>query len=191
MLYCSTDAAFAHELEGLRTWQRVEGANFKADRRLTLVSVASGGEGAGPLTQGPGSPGLFSPPEARLQMASGEARAAVRQAGRFEPLGDLCPSGSFRDERTGRFWGADTPTRPHPHTHTSGTLATHHDHHTRTHQSHTHLYLCPYISVSTRYLPGVERLPPSLSLARAFLILPTSPFFDALRTSRIKTNNDK
>jgi hypothetical protein len=40
LLFCASNAALAHQLHGVRIWQRVRGEVFLADARLQLLNLA-------------------------------------------------------------------------------------------------------------------------------------------------------
>lgn len=93
MLFCSSDASMAHEIHGQRSWERVEGTKLQPDRRIQLLDLANHA-GADAAT------GNFAPVDARLALLVESNAAAASAQSNLIPLGNLCPQGSFRDERT-------------------------------------------------------------------------------------------
>lgn len=85
-LYCTTDAAMAHELHSLRSWKRVEGKHFIPDRRIQLLDLAHEDS---PLINSP-----FVPPQARMEMLIDGAQKTAQNLGNLEPNGHKCPQGN-------------------------------------------------------------------------------------------------
>jgi len=91
VLFSPSDGAMAHDLHGLRTWERVVGEALLPDRRLHLINLALDAD----ATAAAASP--FAPPGARLLSTADKAAA---QAGyTFAPGGNLCPQGAPLEPR--------------------------------------------------------------------------------------------
>jgi len=99
MLFSASDAATAHEIHGMRSWERADGTALQPDRRIQLLDLSHDADGGGNALAATGN---FAPVGARLGLLIASNAAAAQAQGNLAPMGDLCPQGSFRDEQTSK-----------------------------------------------------------------------------------------